>query len=215
MLFHLLELAVIAFGVFALLYPRSPLTLAMLRHHGPRLDFSRLLRNEIRESARGFASLALLTLTVMAAALIATEAAAPRTDAEKTPYYVCVLGLACLAGYFSFHSVRAFVAAWLRSARREDALLRERIPVAVAQELAGESLATWMAANGLKQLTAPPPPPPDLQRITGVQPELALLCLGGALLLGGVGIVYWQLVVEERIAADAARPIWLPVLIIA
>ncbi len=87
----ILEVALLAFGAFALLYPKSPFTLALLRQRGPRRDHGVLLRSEIRESAKGFATYAIAAFAGAAVIHLAVRSAGPRPDAENAPFYVALL----------------------------------------------------------------------------------------------------------------------------
>lgn len=184
----LLHLAVVAFGAFALLAPRSPVTLALLRARGPRLEHEHLLRSEIRESALGFFSLALSAFVAMEVArwLLGTSGARP--DGEQVPELVVVALLAGLTLYFAACSLWLCIVAWRRPGEREDAILRARIPLEAPPELSGSALVSWVAMRGEQ-----PEPPPDrsLEEILGVDVASVLLVLGVSALLGGAGAVAW------------------------
>src|SRR5262245_36454080 len=117
---HLLDIALLAFCVFALLHPKSPFTLAMLRQRGPRRDYAVLLRSEIRQSSSGFASYALAAFIVAAAIYLAVRNDAPQPNAANVPLVVLVT-CAGVGTWFAWQSVLAWLTAALRSDARDQA----------------------------------------------------------------------------------------------
>jgi hypothetical protein len=51
--------AALAIGLFLLLYPRSPIAIALLRSYGPRTDYRALLPDELRSNAGAWLSYAM------------------------------------------------------------------------------------------------------------------------------------------------------------
>jgi hypothetical protein len=189
----LVEAAVVAFGAFALLFPRSPFTIAMLRERGPRRDHSVLLRGEIRESARGFATFAIAAAVATACVLVVTDLATPRRDEEKLPYYFAVLFCGLLSAYFAWQALRAWVIAAVRSDAREAELVRKRLGDEAPRELDGPALRHWLAGRGAQLAPAPPPKGRSVDDILGFPVATHLLVVGLFLALGGAGVVIWTL----------------------
>jgi hypothetical protein len=188
----ILEVALLAFGPFALRYPKSPFTLAMLRQRGPRRDHGVLLRSEIRESAKGFASCAIAACAGAAAIHLAVRSAGPRPDAENAPFYVALLTCAGVGTWFAWQAVRAWLAAALRSDAREDEILRARI-ARTSDAPAGAPLATRLGPRGILVPAAPAARPADVEQLLGGRVAVSVLVLGAAAALGGAAVIGWTL----------------------
>jgi hypothetical protein len=206
---HGIELALLAFGAFALLYPKSPFTLAILRQRGPRRDHALLLRSEIRESARGFASYAIAVFAGAAAIHLAVGAATPRPDAESTPFYVALVTCAGVGTWLAWHAARAWLAAAFRSDAREEEILRARI--ARTQNVTADApLGAQIGPRGILIPGAPAAEPADVEQLLGARVAVLLLALGAAAVLAGAAVIGWTF--TQR---DASRGIAEPATVCA
>jgi len=188
----MIETALLVFGAFALLYPKSPFTLAMLRQRGPRRDYAVLLRSEIRESARGFASYAIAAFVAAAAIHLAVRTGTPRPDAESTPLDVVLVTCAGVGTWFAWHAARAWLTAALRTGVHEEGILRARI--ACTSDTSGDAPPrNRFYARGVPIPAAPAARPADVEQLLGGRVAVSLLALGVAAALGGVAVIGWTL----------------------
>ncbi len=188
---ELLEVALLAFGAFALLYPKSPFTLAMLRQRGPRQDYALLLRSEIRESARGFATYAIAAFVGAAAIHLAVRTGALGPNAEYT-FDVALFTCAGVGTWLAWQSARAWLTAARRTNAYEDAILRARVE-RMSDAPAGAPLGTWLGARGIPIPAAPDAQPADVEQLLGGRVAVSLLALGVAAALGGAAVIGWTL----------------------
>lgn len=189
-MYEMLEIALLVFGAFALLYPNSPFALAMLRERGPRRDHAVLLRSEIRESARGFAICAIACFAGTAAIHLATRTGAPRPN-QGTPLDVAIVTCAGVGSWFAWHAARAWLSAALRTAARDEEILLARVALTDASDAAPPG--TRFDARGVPIPAAPLARPADVEQLLGGRVAVLLLVLGVGTALGGAALIGWTL----------------------
>jgi hypothetical protein len=198
----LLDVALLVFGTIALLYPKSPFTLAMLRHRGPRRDYTVLLRIEIRESAKGFATYAIASWISAAAIHLATRTGAP-PPSEGNAALVAIVTCASVGTWFAWQSARAWLTAAFRTSASEDAILHARFACSSAAS-ADVPPGISFDARRIPIPAAPATTVPDVERLLGGRVAVALLALGIAAVLGGAAVISWMLSQAEPMRAIAA-----------
>jgi hypothetical protein len=108
--------AVFGICILAVLFPRSPLSLALVLKRGPTFNLESLLRPELRGNARKHVTLAMVCMMGTFACLSVMSFQDPQTDSAREPYFYAIVVTAGLAFVFWVMAFRS----WMESIFRKD-----------------------------------------------------------------------------------------------
>jgi hypothetical protein len=174
-------------GLFLVFFPKSPISLILLKSGGPRMDIENLTRREIGINGLWFLAIANISLILTTVAWLFFDRAKPSAT-EEMPYIaaMAVPGIACFLSLFAaFASLLSFI---FRRARYDDQLIRKRLGnMDIPPDLDGDRLRQWLEPRNVS-IQEPAKSTGGAERLVGKNPKIMLICMGIFLCLSGIGM---------------------------